>query len=239
MDYINNIKYFMPQKNLWKIIGIVVAILGIPFFFIRRGGAMTGCVIIAVGVCIFVFAKDSRPSDSDIDNAVTKKIKNVDELARKGIDLREKLIKAFPPVMFSDFDYSGTEDGDVQVQRGQDRKFRSNKYSAAEIMFATEKLHIFLYSFYLTKEEDTEKYFEAKYTDLQNAVIEKRTKKFEVPKGKKTESAEIEHFSIIVRDNNGEIIFETPVHEGADVDKTVDIINRLIESKKAELEANA
>lgn len=238
MDYINNIKYFLPQKNFWKIVGAVIAAVGVPFFFMGHGGSMIGCVIIAVGLCVFIFAKDSRPSDADIDNAVAKKIKNVDEFARRGIDIREKLIKVFPPVMFSDYDYSNDDESDeeLKVQRGQDRKYRSNKYAAAQIMFATEKLHIFTYRFCITKEADDEKYFEAKYTDLQNAVIEKRSRKFSVPKGKGFEEVDIEYRSIVVRDNNGDAIFEMPVHDGADVDKAVDTINRLISAKKADLE---
>lgn len=239
MDYINNIKYFLPQKNFWKIIGAVVAVLGIPFFFIGRGGSMMGFVVIAVGLCIFIFAKESRPSDSDIDSAVEKKIKDIDEKARKGIDLRERLIKAFPPVIFSDYDYRGCgeDGGDINVQRGADRKYRSNKYSAAEIMFAMEKLHIYIYQFYLTKETEEERYFEAKYTDLKNASLERGSNVFVISKGKKTEEVTIEFRSIVVRDNSGSVVFEMPVHDGADVDKTIDTINRLIASKKEELEA--
>ncbi len=238
MDYLNNIKYFMPQKSFWKIVGAVIVAIGIPFFFIGHGGSMIGCVTIAVGLCVFIFAKDARPSDTDIDNAVAKKIQNVDEFARRGIDVREKLIKAFPPVMFSDFDYNAGSDDEeeLKVQRGQDRKYRSNKYAAAQIMFATEKLHIFMYRFCLTKEADDEKYFEAKYTDLQDAVIEKDSRKFNIPKGKGFEEVELEYRAIVIRGNDGEIIFKMPVHDGADVDKAVDTINRLISSKKAELE---
>lgn len=240
MDYINNIKYFLPQKNFWKIVGAVVAALGIPFFFIGRGGSMMGFVVIAVGLCIFVFAKDSRPSDADIDSAVEKKIKDIDELARKGIDIRERLIKAFPPVMFSDYDYRGYGDdkADLTVQRGSDRKYRSNKYSAAEILFAMEKLHIFMYQFYLTKETEDQRYFEAKYTDLKNAAVERGTNVFTVAKGKKIEEVTLEYQSIVIRNNDDEIVFDMPVHDGADVDKTVDTINRLIASKKEELEEN-
>lgn len=240
MDYINNIKYFLPKKNFWKIVGAVIAVLGIPFFFIGRGGSMMGTVVIAVGLCIFIFAKDARPSDVDIDNAVEKKIKDVDELARRGVDIRERLIKAFPPVMFSDYDYRGygEEGSDLTVQRGDDRKYRSNKYSAAEILFAMEKLHIFMYQFYLTKETEEQRYFEAKYTELKNATIERGSNVFIIAKGKKFEEVTLEYQSIVIRNNEDEIVFDMPVHDGADVDKTVETINRLITSKKEEFEAN-
>ena len=39
--------------------------------------------------------------------------------------------------------------------------------------------------------------------------------------------------AIVIRNGAGEIIFEMPVRDGADVDSTVDAINRLISQRKA------
>ncbi len=240
MDYINNIKYFLPQKPFWKIVGGVIAALGAIIMVLPgRGSMMLGCIPLFIGACIFIFAKDARPSDADIDNAVEKKIKALDELARRGVDIRERLIKAFPPVSFSGYNYRGSEnDPDLKVQRGSDKKYRSNKYSAAEILFAMEKLHIFMYQFCITKEEEDQRYFEAKYTDLKNATLEHGTNVFTVPKGKSFDEVTLEYQSIVIRDNDDNVIFDMPVTDGADVDKTIEIINRLITSKKEELAAN-
>ncbi len=241
MDYLNNLKYFLPKKSFWKIVGGVIAALGIIIMVLPGfGSMMLGCIPLFIGICIFIFAKDARPSDADIDGAVEKKIENLDDLARRGIDIRERLIKAFPPVSFSDYDYRGNGDeDDIKVQRGADRKYRSNKYSAAEILFAMDKLHIFMYQFYLTKEQEDQRYFESKYTDLLGATLECGTSTFVIPKGKDFEEVTLEYHAIVIRDNDENVVFDMPVNDGADVDKTVEVINRLIKSKKEELNENA
>ncbi len=233
MDYASFKKYFSPKNNTWQIIGGVIAALGLPFFFMRA--SMIGVVIVAIGACIFIFARDSRPADADVDGAIAKKIKDIDDLAKRGIDIRERMIKAFPPVAFSEFDFSGYENNreNFFVQKGSDGRFRSNRYSAAEIIFTQEKLHIFMMQFSLTEEQEDQKYFEAKYTDLKEAVIERRSHSFVLNKGTKNEKEEkIEFESIIIRDNDDNIVFNMPVHDGADVDKTIVTVNRLIGGKK-------
>lgn len=235
MDYNSYKKYFLPQNNLWQIIGCVIIALGIPFFFFRGFGSMMAVVIMGVGACVFIFAKGTRPNDSEIDEAIAKKIKNVEDTALHGIDLREKLIKAFPPVEFSEYDYSGIENGKEAflVQQGSDGKFRTNRYSSAVILFAQEKLHIYKYQFSVTMDTETEEHFAALYTDLKEAKIETRENTFKLDVGtKKEREAKIEYKSIVVRDNGEKIVLEMPVHDGADVDKTVETINRLIEGKK-------
>ncbi len=235
MDYSGFKKYFSPKNSLWQIIGGVIMMLGVPFFFIGRGGSMMAVVFIAIGACVFIFSKDSRPSDADIDNAIQTKIKVVDELAKQGIDIRERQIKAFPPVAFDEFDYSGYAKGDesFMVQRGSDGRYRSNRYSAAEIIFTQEKLHLFMYQFCITEENEEKKYYDAKYTDLKNATIEHRSDIFVIDKGtKKEKEVTIAYDSIVIRDNDDSIVFEMPVHDGADVDKTVETVNRLITAKK-------
>lgn len=228
MDYNSFKKYFSPKNNLWQIIGGVIIALAVPLFFMRM--SMFGVVIVAIGACVFIFARDSRPSDADVDGAIEKKIKDIDNLAKQGIDLREKQIKAFPPVSFSEFDYSGD---DIIVQKGADGKYRSNRYSAAEIIFTQEKLHIFMMQFSLVEEKEEQKYFDAKYTELKDAKIERRHQTFVIDKGtKKEKEVALEFESIVIRDNGDNIVFDMPVHDGADVDKTVDTVNRLIEAKK-------
>ncbi len=235
MDYNSYKKYFLPTNNIGQIIGCFIMACAIPFFFIRFGGIYMGVITIAIGACVFVFAKGTRPSDSELDSACETKIKDIEDTARHGIDIREKLIKAFPPVTFSEYDYSGEDkySEEFTVQRGADGKYRSNRYSSAVILFAQEKLHLYMLQFSLTSANEEEKFYEAKYTDLLSSSIEMRHTKFTLEKGtKKEHEASVEYRAIVIRDNKENIVFEMPVHDGADVDKTVETINRLITSKK-------
>lgn len=235
MDYNSYKKYFLPHNNLWQIIGGIITVCGIPFFFFRGFGSMMAIVIIAVGLCVFVFAKGNRPSDSEIDMAAAKKSENIEENARRGIDIREKLIKAFPPVSFSDYEFSGKngDEGEFMVQKGSDGKYRSNRYYSAVILFAQEKLHIYEYAFSMTEPYEKENYFASLYTDLKEAKLEHRESSFVINKGAKSEKeVKLEHNAITVYNNDGEKVIDMPVKDDADVDKTVENINRLITGKK-------
>ena len=235
MDYNGFRKYFTPVNMIPRIIGGFIVACGVIFaIVVRRMGLYFGFVIVITGLCVMIFSRDSRPSDEDVDGAVAKKIKDIDDTARQEIDVREKLIKAFPPVVFSDFDYSGYEldPGNFAVQRGRDGKYRTNRYSAAEIMFAQEKLHIFMYKICLTEEKEETKCLSERYVDLKEARIDRRTRSFVMYSGKNERRVELEFETIVIENNAGEVIFEMPVHDGADVDRTVETVNRLIDSKK-------
>ena len=233
MDYNSYKKYFKPKNFIMQIIGGFIAACSIPCFFIRGFGTMMGVVIIAFGACLIIFANGARPNDSEIDGAIALRVKDIDELAIQRVDSREKLIKAFPPVTFGEYDYSdyNNTSGDFLIQQGRDGKYRTNKYSSAQILFAQEKLHILMYQFYLTKDESDTKYFDCKYTSLQSAVIERKNHNFIMYSGKKEQKINLDYESIVIRDNDGNVVFDMPVHEGADVDKAIESINRLIEAK--------
>ena len=236
MDYNGFRKYFTPQNIIPQIIGTVLVAVGAVLLFIGRFFLYMGVVVAAIGLCIIVCARESRPSDSDLDEAVAKKIKDLDDTAKHQIDIREHLVKAFPPVAFSDFDFSGVDDGSGEflIHKGRDGKYRTNRYSAAEIMFAQDKLHIYMIKFYVTEAKEEETTLSENYVNLKCARFENRKHTFEVNvnSGKKTKTVELEFKFIVIENNDGKTVFEMPVHEGADVDKTIEDINRLIETKK-------
>jgi len=236
MNFENNKKYYLPRKATWQIIGGIIAACGVPFFILGRvgffGGTLLALILVLTGVCIVIFANSSRPSDADIDNCITIKTKDVMDRARLQIDTREKLIKAYPPIAFGEYDFSGADNEDFLVQRGKDGRYRTNKYSLGVITFGQEKLHIFMYQFSLTKDWEQDTSLDYKYTDLLSAEIERQSHTFKF--GVKAIETKVEFESIVIRKNDGEVIFTMPVRNAADVDKTVDTINHLIENRKKE-----
>ena len=242
MDYNGFRKYFTPQNMLPQIIGIGLVAVGAVFIIIGMFFLYMGVVIVAVGLCIIVFARESRPSDTDLDEAIAKKIKDLDDTAKHQIDIREHLVKAFPPVAFSDFDFTGVDEaeGEFLIHKGRDGKYRTNRYSAAEIMFTQDRLHIYMIKFYVTEQNEKETTLSERYENLKCARLETRRHSFEVNvnSGKKTKTAELEFNFIVIENGDGDIMFEMPVHESAEVDKTVADINRLIETKKVQSGAN-
>lgn len=235
MDFSNNIKYFKKRNYIFMIVSALLVVAGVIIAIaLDRRQMWAGIVVAVVGVLLFFITNDSRPKDSDLDGAIQRKVADLEEVAKKGIDYREKYVKAFPTRIFTDYDFSHyeTEGGDFMIQRGSDSKYRTNRYAAAAILFGQETLHIYLYRFYLTKaeEERDEHWLAEKYVDLDGAVTERREHTYKLPDGKEVK---LENLYIIIKNNNGENIFEFPVNDGDDVDKAIQSINRMIESKKS------
>ncbi|MFY9381469.1 MAG: hypothetical protein WBI55_08510 [Eubacteriales bacterium] len=236
MNFENNKKYYLPRKVTWQIIGGIIAAIGVPFFFLRQmgfyGGTMIALILVLIGVCIVIFANSSRPSDADIENCIAIKTKDVMERARMYIDTREKMIKAYPPMTFCEYDFSEADSEEFLVQRGKDGRYRTNKYSYAIITFGQEKLHTYMYQFSLTKDWEQDTALDYKYTDLLSAEIERMSHIFKF--GVKGIETKVDFESMVIRKNDGEVIFTMPVRHAADVDKTVETINHLIKSRKDE-----
>ena len=180
MDFNVFVKYFKPKNNIPQIIGGFIVACGVILAIMGGFGLFLGLIIIAVGLAIIIFARESRPTDADVDEAVQKKTKDITQDAMGEIDVHEKLVKAFAPVVFSEFDFSGQEldPANFSMQRGSDGKYRTNRYSSAVILFAQEKLHIYMHKFFLTKDEEETKVLSQPYTELKEAidsVLEKMT----------------------------------------------------------------
>ncbi len=231
MNYKGLMKYFQEVNKVPLIIGYALVVLGALCVIMRGFFLILGVIILAAGLAVIFFCRDSRPSDTEIDGAVSKKVGDLDVEVRREIDIHEKLIKAFPPITFAEYDFREREG--LLVGKGRDNRYRSNVYSAAEILFGQDRLHIYMYQFMLTEDNESRHCLTERYVDLSGASIEHRTLGFDLY-GNKEKHGTLDFTDIMIRNNAGEVIFEMPVRDGADVDKTVEIINRLIGQKKAE-----
>ena len=230
MDFKGMQKYFSPKNMIPQIIGYGIAAFGV--FIAIADWLFFGVPFIIVGGCIILFLRDSRPSDNDIDSTAETKIKDLDERAKAHIDVHEKPIRAFQPEVFAGYDYSEPEG--LLVSRGSDKKYRTNKYAAAELIFMQDRLHVLMYRFCLTKEDERTTYMTEKYDDLGGASVSSKKETFRLYGRTDGESFERELQTLEIRNNAGDIIFEIPVDAGADVDRTVETINQLVKSKKAQ-----
>lgn len=230
MDFKGLKKYFTPKNKIPQFIGYGIAAFGVLvaiFYWLYFG-----VPFMIVGVCVVLFMRDSRPSDSDVDATAKAKLSDLDTRARAHIDIHEKPIKAFPPEVFDGYDYS--EPDGLLVCRGGDKKCRTNKYSAAEMVFTQDVLHVFLYRFCLTEDSEQSEYMDERYENLGRASIGSRRAQFHFMGRTDGETYEHEIYTLEIRNSADEVILEIPVDAGADVDRAVDAINHLIKSKKAQ-----
>ncbi len=228
------VKYFSPASNLPKIIGGVIIALGALMCLMRGMMLFLGVVVMAIGAAVFFLAKESRASDEDVDNALADMGSDLDYKAKLDVDVREKMLTAFRPEVFSEYDFSGAVESpdSFRLVRGADRKFRTNKFTATEIVFTQTRLHIYKYSLNLTEEgENIEKLIE-KYVDLDSVGIDSDTREYSCVNGKKSTTEKLETRTMYVKMNDGTVAIRFPVGSGADVDRAVEEINRLIRTRK-------
>lgn len=227
MDHKGLKKYFTPKNMIPQIIGAVICAFGI--FVAVVDWIYFGAPIMIVGVCVILFTRDSRVSDEEVDRTVASKIKDLDERARADVGVREREMRGFMPESFSGYEFA---DG-IAVARGRDRKLRSERYAAAELVFTQECIHAYVYRFCLTEDEDSERRVTVKYADIGDAAVTERTVSVRVSNEPKGEPAEVTVHTLEILDDAGEPIISIPVGEGADVDRVVTNIKRLAEREKA------
>lgn len=228
------VKYFSPSSSVPKIVGGVIIAIGVVMMFLRGIMLLLGVVVAAIGGAVFFLAKESRASDEEVDKALSDMASDLDYRAKSDVDVKEKIMSAIRPEVFQEYDYSGAESdpGTFFMVKGSDNKYRTNKYTSTEIVFTQNKLHVYKYSLILTSEgESVEKLCE-KYVDLDSVGVESRVGDFTYVSGKKRIPAKVETRTMFVKKNDGTVAIRFPVGGGADVDRTVEEINRLIRTRK-------
>ncbi len=229
MDYKGLIKYFKPKNMIPQTVGIAIIVFGVLVAILYW--AYFGVPIILVGACIVLFTRDSRISDDEVDSTAAAVIKDLDERAREDIGTRERVLRAFMPEVFTGYDYSASAES-LLVARGKDTKLRSNMYAAAELIFTEEGLHAYMYRFCLTEPKEDSRRILLKYDELGGASVSTRNERFTICNVSGDSSVEREVGTLEIKNTSGEVVMAIPVDAGADVDRAVETINRLAESKK-------
>ena len=100
MDYAKNKKYFQPV-NLK--LGIIVCIIGLILF---AATPIAGIVGLAIGAFLIYLQVGGRPSDADIDAAVTSQLSNMKARALKKLGLDEDEVSEIAPISFDGYVYN-------------------------------------------------------------------------------------------------------------------------------------
>ncbi len=231
MDYKGLTKYFMPKNIIPQIVGYVILAFGVLVAAVYW--IYLGVPIIAVGGAVLLFTRDSRMSDAEVDGVAASKIKNLEDRARSELNVHEKELRGFPPEIFAGYDFTVGEG--LMINRGHDKKYRTDRYAAAQFVFARDFLHILSCRFRLTCDDERTMHISERYENLSCAEVRKDKGTFTLTASAKKETFERELCWLLIKNNDGDVIFEVPVDPGADVDRTISSINQLIKAKKSKL----
>lgn len=219
MDYKKNAKYFKPLNLKVPIILIIVGL--IVLFSIDT---FVGLLIVAAGIAWIVLQIKGKPTDEDIDAAVTSQLKNMKMRALKKLGVDEDEVSEITPITFDGYVY----DKRAIIKRGKDGKYRSSKYQAVMFLFSSNEVHCFTYDFSIvenSQKESTDVYF---YKDIVSVSTQTDGTEYSVGKGKSSQF-DYEYFKLTT---TGGTSISCSVRNIDDAQRSINGMRSLIKSKK-------
>ncbi|MBE6709164.1 MAG: hypothetical protein E7578_07995 [Ruminococcaceae bacterium] len=237
MESKRNLKYFTTHGiHPITIVGLILTVVGVAFIPIFAGTDFSTMVYVGIGLAVvglvlLYIINGGKATPDDLDYVIYEKVKYLDETAQKRHEVYEsKFRKDIKPVTLKGYDYSEQEN--LYFKKGSDHKNRTNVYNTAVLYFTKDRMYIYGRHFSLTDELfDKEIMSKHKFVDLGKAEIIDGEATFTI--GNYTNHITTHTFRITKA--NGDVILSMTVDYGADMDKAVDDINRVIAVTKDEV----
>ena len=217
MDYKKNQKYFQPT-NLKA--GIIVCIIGLVVLFVSP---IVGIIAIAFGALLIYLQVGGRPTDEEIDAAVTSQLKDMKTRALRKLGIDEDEVSEIAPITFDGYVYDK-----ALIKQGKDGKYRSSKYQAVMFFFSSNEVHCFTYDFSIvesSQKESTDVYF---YKDIVSVSTQTEGTEYSVGKGKSSQF-DYEYFKLTT---TGGTSISCAVRNIDDAQRSINGMRSLIKNKK-------
>lgn len=217
MDYEKNKKYFEPT-NLKP--GIIVCVIGV---ILSLANPFIGIIAIAFGALLIHTQLKGKPTDDEIDAAVTSQLRNIKDRALRKLGLDEDEVSEIAPITFDGYVYKN-----AYIQQGKDGKYRSNKYQAVMFFFSSNEVHCFKYDFSITESnqrESTDVYF---YKDIVSVSTQTDGTEYSVGKGNSSKF-DYEYFKLTT---TGGTSISCSVRNIDDAQRSINGMRSLIKNKK-------
>ncbi len=229
MDYKRNLKYFTSKPTMMFIGIAMIAVALFLYFVIGRWVFRYPALIMGVaGLIMTGISFSGKSSDSEMDRQAKNAVGDICETAIQHFEIRDDVMTAFPPVAFGSYDYSERADG--MIKKGGDGKYRTDIYTGTAMIITAKKLYIYIKTVDMLKDNEKKSMYDFNFITLSGAEILTEPRKFQM--GKTT--ATTNDVRIKITSDDGKSV-EFPVKDDTDADEAVLNINRLIESKKAEI----
>lgn len=218
MNYEKNRKYFKPM-NLTA--GIIACVIGLIIALVLQ--VVVGIIIIAVGALLIFLQVKGRPTDADIDAAVTSQLANMKARALQKLGIDEDEVNEIAPISFDGFVYDN-----ALIKRGKDGKHRSSKYQAVMFFFSGSEVHCYTYDFSIvesSQSESTDVYF---YKDIVSVSTQTEGSEYSVGKGKSSKF-DYEYFKLTTSAGTS---ISCAVRNIDDAQRSVNGLRNLIKIKK-------
>lgn len=228
MDYEKNLKYFKSTDTHYYI-GLPIFILGVILFalgyifwtYLFPYQDILGIVLTVIGAAIAFIPPSLRSSEKDIDEAVAVMTKDYEKETAETLGLTSRLAKEAKPLLVGAYTYA---DGTLYRRGKTDRKFRSDRYAAAALIFTKNGMCISEKRFSLTENAVEEELKEFPFSDIDGIAVETAEHLF--ANGEKAKTA---YLSVMA---NGKALHTIPVTQNAALDKLCEDVDTLIRRTK-------
>ena len=217
MDYKKNQKYFQPA-NLKA--GVIVCLVGLVLL---AASPIVGIIAIAIGALLIYLQVGGRPTDEEIDAAVTSQLKDMKTRALRKLGVDEDEVSEIAPITFDGYVYNK-----ALIKQGKDGKYRSSKYQAVMFFFSSNEVHCFTYDFSIvesSQKESTDVYF---YKDIVSVSTQTEGTEYSVGKGKSSHF-DYEYFKLTT---TGGTSISCAVRNIDDAQRSINGMRSLIKNKK-------
>lgn len=221
MNYEKNLKYFKSTDTHYYI-GLPIFIAGVVFFalayifwtYLFPFQDIISLILIILGALIAFVPLSRRSSEKDIDEAISQMTENYEKKMAETLGISAALTRECPPTLVGTY----TFENDTLVRRGKtDRKFRSDHYTAAALLFTKNGICIAEKKFSLIEENTEETLHEFLYADIDEITTRTHEHRFE--------NGDVAKISELVILKNKEPIFSLPVTSHAALDRVLDSAN--------------
>ncbi len=236
METKRNQKYFTaPAVSIPAIIAWAIIALG-AFIVLTGGWMFLGITIAGAGFAFLLITTGGKSTDGDIEFQISERIKDLQEMSEKKHEVYEKhFLKLLRPIDLRGYDFI-TDKTPFFYKKGADGIQRTNYFVGTNLIFTNEKMVVYSRKFSLLDESIDE--FESKifyFTELDRAEVEECI--YEHVVGGKTTKVKYYIFRIYTVDGSAAV--EMCVDYGADIDRYVEQVSRVIVTRKRELEKRA
>lgn len=217
MDYKKNQKYFQPA-NLKA--GVIACLIGLVLL---AASPIVGIIAIAIGALLIYLQVGGRPTDEEIDAAVTSQLKDMKSRALRKLGVDEDEVSEIAPITFDGYVYNK-----ALIKQGKDGKYRSSKCQAVMFFFSSNEVHCFTYDFSIvesSQKESTDVYF---YKDIVSVSTQTEGTEYSVGKGKSSQF-DYEYFKLTT---TGGTSISCAVRNIDDAQRSINGMRSLIKNKK-------
>ncbi len=173
MDYKNNNRYFHRSFKLLYIGAPMIAIGAVVVFgkifrrYVHIENIFTA--LMAVGALIVLFFLVSFPRDKEYDRGIREKTGGIRAAAEAKITPLEHTPHFMENYVAEGFVYG---DGTSELKRGSDGIFRTDLYTASQLIITLKKLYIYTVTFSMIKDETATEFISLEFDSIISASVE-------------------------------------------------------------------